>query len=525
MSIEEICQIAQIEPSDENKEIIEKYTKHIIAWITSDEFKQNWANKPFPPLINPAVMDYAGSDASHAWVLNLPLPKYYDFVVFGAHASGLHSAIPAFLYLCGCGLRTMYLREIEGQKEGHKGNKGNYIRMYDELVLAKQLKDRGDIKYSFLQLSDLCLDKDGVKFFSLVDASKALHVVKDPLEIIKSHSACPHRLEKLGFKDSDESVPLGVFLDTDPREFAKNHIFYSSPNVKDWMIERPKMPDINSAESWIMDGAQNFHNALMFALLKGSLKVVKLKQTNDFIGNKCFDTMKEVAEFLGIDAPKEQDRWLFEKRVSDYKHFLPLRVYANDEMSVFDGSNARKISFDKSAYYMDEVSKEVVENSVEFIISTAFSDLSAMASDQDISELFELGDDVMRVFIRLKDAIKLLKNPNLLQKAKKYIKMLTNEIKEQAKIENTKKFKASDLLEYLEKHPKIAFDLKEILEQDLSVLRANKPEIIDGWQTYQDFLKLCEKLQKEQKDIELKPMMSNLSVCLALMDSRLVKSV
>ena len=167
----------------------------------------------------------------------------------------------------------------------------------------------------------------------------------------------------------------------------------------------------------------------------------------------------------------------------------------------------------------------MVENSVEFIISTAFSDFSARASDQDISELFELGDDVMRVFIRLKDAIKLLKNPNLLQKAKKYIKMLTNEIKEQAKIENTKKFKASDLLEYLEKHPKIAFDLKEILEQDLSVLRANKPEIIDGWQTYQDFLKLCEKLQKEQKDIELKPMMSNLSVCLALMDSRLVKSV
>ena len=36
MSIEEICQIAQIEPSDENKEIIEKYTKHIIAWISSD---------------------------------------------------------------------------------------------------------------------------------------------------------------------------------------------------------------------------------------------------------------------------------------------------------------------------------------------------------------------------------------------------------------------------------------------------------------------------------------------------------
>ena len=189
------------------------------------------------------------------------------------------------------------------------------------------------------------------------------------------------------------------------------------------------------------------------------------------------------------------------------------------------GSGNIYLRFDKIAYYMDGVSKEVVENSVEFIISTAFSDFSARASDQDISELFELGDDVMRVFIRLKDAIKLLKNPNLLQKAKKYIKMLTNEIKEQAKIENTKKFKASDLLEYLEKHPKIAFDLKEILEQDLSVLRANKPEIIDGWQTYQDFLKLCEKLQKEQKDIELKPMMSNLSVCLALMDSRLVKSV
>ena len=40
MSIEEICQIAQIEPSDENKEIIEKYRKdkyRIAIFITGKE--------------------------------------------------------------------------------------------------------------------------------------------------------------------------------------------------------------------------------------------------------------------------------------------------------------------------------------------------------------------------------------------------------------------------------------------------------------------------------------------------------
>lgn len=528
MSLDDICQIGHIKASDENLQILSKYTQFIIPWLESAEFKANWANKPFPPLIDPKKMDYQGSAAEHAWLLNIPLPKYYDFVVFGAHASGLHSAIPAFLSLCGVTHRSMVIRDLAEhlQKEEHKGNKGNYIRIYNELVLANALKEKGDIKYAYLQLSDLVIDEDGVKFYSLIDASKALHVVKDPIEILKSIAATPHRLDHIGVSDSDELFKLGVFLDTDPKKFVKNHIYYINKDVKNSHADKPKMPDINSVQGWIADAAQNFHNALQFALLKDSLKVVKLKQTSDFIGEKCFDTMKEIAEHFGIDAPKDEDKWLFKKRVSDYKHFLPLSLYASKQAALFDGTNERKMNCDEKAYYFENISKEYIQDCVEFIITTRFDSLASKASDQDISELFELSDDVMCVLIRLKDAIKLLKNPALLQKAKEYIKTLSAAIKEQAEIENSKKFKVDDVLDFLKSNPKLALDLREVLEQDLSVLKANKPEIIENWSGYQRFLKLCKELENEVKKeaVETKPLMSNLNVSLALMDSRLHKN-
>ena len=76
MTIEQICQIGKVKISDENIAIINHYIDYIIPWLSSDEFKTNYAKKEFPPLINPAKLDYEGSDPAHAWVLNLPLPAF-----------------------------------------------------------------------------------------------------------------------------------------------------------------------------------------------------------------------------------------------------------------------------------------------------------------------------------------------------------------------------------------------------------------------------------------------------------------
>ena len=97
MTVEQICQIGKVKISDENIAIINQYKDYIIPWLSSDEFKTNYAKKEFPPLINPAKLDYEGSNPAHAWVLNLPLPAFYDFLVFGSHAVGLHGAMIGFL--------------------------------------------------------------------------------------------------------------------------------------------------------------------------------------------------------------------------------------------------------------------------------------------------------------------------------------------------------------------------------------------------------------------------------------------
>lgn len=157
MDVNEIAKIGKVEPTPENLEILEKYKNYIIPWVSSDEFKENWANKAFAPLIDPNKMDYEGSVPEHAWLLNLPLPKYYEFVVFGSHACGLHAAIPAFLSLCGAKYRVMVCRS--DSLANKLTNKQNYLRMYKELCALNSVKSsfEGTI---YLQVSDLIIDED-----------------------------------------------------------------------------------------------------------------------------------------------------------------------------------------------------------------------------------------------------------------------------------------------------------------------------------------------------------------------------
>ena len=53
----------------------------ILAWIESKEFKEKYANTSYPPLVNPANIDYMQTAPVYAWDLNLPLP-YVDIVFF-----------------------------------------------------------------------------------------------------------------------------------------------------------------------------------------------------------------------------------------------------------------------------------------------------------------------------------------------------------------------------------------------------------------------------------------------------------
>ena len=95
MTLKQIAKLGKIEPNNENLEILSYYQTACQKWLESKEFKNsNWAKKPYPPLLNPDEVVYEKIPDKHAWMLNLPLPKNYDFVLFGSHAAGMHAALP-----------------------------------------------------------------------------------------------------------------------------------------------------------------------------------------------------------------------------------------------------------------------------------------------------------------------------------------------------------------------------------------------------------------------------------------------
>ena len=142
MTLEQICQIGKLELNDENTHIIQSYAQHIVPWLESDEFREKWASKPYPPLINPEKIDFDGANALHAWTLNIPFPKFYDFVVFGSHGVGITTAMNGYLWLCGAvpvGLSST--AKIDDKDEDEKpSNKANYVNMLKYLVLLKSYK-------------------------------------------------------------------------------------------------------------------------------------------------------------------------------------------------------------------------------------------------------------------------------------------------------------------------------------------------------------------------------------------------
>lgn len=496
MTIEQICKIGRV--AKENIQIIENFKESITAWLSSDEFRQNYANKPYPPLVNPKKVEYKKGSAEVAWTLNLPLPKYYDFVIFGAHACGFHAAIPGFLMLCGAQGRSMVIRKNNADDE--KGYKHNYMRIHDELIDQRELQKKGKIDKIFLQITDFMIDRDCVKFHELVDASKALHVVKDPIEIMRSATETQMKIEQIAIED--DKHPVGLFLDSDYNKLLSSLLYYQGVS-ENWEDEKPSKPDINTMKDYMLDIQQHFHSALLFELLKNSLKVVKLKETKDFIGERAFDTMKELSEHFGLKGPKEEDRWLFERRVCNFKRLLPLDIFASDDMEVFcegEPKKARNFVRGAKAYHHENVSKKYFENCAKLRLYTRFALQNIISDLNDISQNFELSDPEMRVFAHSgKDALKLLKNPKLLEKCKKYIKNLSQALLSQADTLLACRHSNTEALEYLKNNPQIALRLKALIQKDLSVLARVKPELIEGFASYQEFLKNCENITEDVK--------------------------
>lgn len=148
----------------------------VLAWLESQEFKEKYINHPYPPLLNPATINYDGIPAEFAWELNLPLPPYFDFLFLASHGAG-GSGFHRFLEHCGCS--GFYYGGIEDARAA-------YVSIYQQ-ILKNALNPNSKSKHTYLSIIDYVLRGDYKKYFALVPKKPAINLVRDPISILRSH--------------------------------------------------------------------------------------------------------------------------------------------------------------------------------------------------------------------------------------------------------------------------------------------------------------------------------------------------
>ena len=268
----------------ENLQIAKKQFKAIRTlspqikdWTKSSEFKDKYANHPYPPLLNPQNIDYESIPADLAWELNLPLPPKYDLIYFnnGATAS-LH--ILEFFKRCEIALNPYWVGVIEL----------DYRQKYemDYNLLLKRKNEPFNVIALYLQKPEIN------KYCALLGKSVPLfYVSRDPISRIKS--ACNH--------------DAGVEINPNMKRLSINDTDFATlfPQTKYWG------KDGASATPKVETGlfAPTLYPKICFDSFLAQMPHLGQKYIfsfETFAPNRTFETFKKIAKIFNLNMPNDE---------------------------------------------------------------------------------------------------------------------------------------------------------------------------------------------------------------------------
>ncbi|TQR40969.1 invasion protein [Campylobacter sp. MIT 12-8780] len=424
--------------------------EHIITWLNSSEFAQNYAHLAYPPLLNPNFVDTDSSRhcAQLAWDLNLPLPKHYKFIYISPHGSGAAAFLRFLNQCCGVFCAASWVLPFDSNER--------YIFHFMHLSAGG-----GGFKNLALNLSELNV-KDFDKFLALLDQNaNIIYALRDPISLLKH---CVGRdwskVARNFVPEFDLSFDFRAYLEFLRHKKPELHINFNELRNSSFLAHA-LLPHFNLAKIHFMDMSEL-----------------------DF--DKAEETMKNLALKFDFAQPDESKRALFKmKEFKGYIRYLfPLKLFVNEKdikqvFSLKKPNNTKNSTINK-------------ENSLVLLFSQLFDHENMINIMNEFYE-GELNKH-MGIYTTQAEFERLKASKELFKATKAYLGEFCKALQEVVDETEQNLLKEEELLDFLKHNESQRKEFKKLLDEDLKLIKKACPHILASWKYYASFEKLCKDL-------------------------------
>ncbi|MBT0858585.1 DUF2972 domain-containing protein [Campylobacter coli] len=370
---------------------------------------------------------------------NLYQPKSlnYNFILFSYNLSG-HLAFKTFLNYCNITEKIFF-------KDGFSilpNNKNYYLNIClynNENILYKKLK-----------------------LINFLNNQNILLLTRDPISRIKT------------FINHGESTVKTNYSIKENTDKALDRVRYQ---------QEKKYPDINTVSLAMKTIFFSYYTDIKpFLEIQNHQEKQKKKyqynifyiDTKDILPEKAFDTFKNLALEFNFNPPNKEEKDKFQQKIwNEFVHFLPFNLilckkdypFLKKDIEISIVQNHLKTGQDYKKYFIEKN-------------NNLYEKIAICINDKDLKLL--------------------VNNKQILQELKQYFFNFTKSLKKQIDFHKEVFVDENQILEFLSKNKNLTLNLKKTLDYELQHIKQHRPDIVASWKYYQEFEKMCEKLDKKE---------------------------
>ncbi|MDE5592093.1 MAG: DUF2972 domain-containing protein, partial [Helicobacter sp.] len=400
--------------------------------------------QPYPNL------SYKDIPAELAWEMNLPLVRGYKFIWLDILGCGGN----AIKHLWGvCGVRTNERFRIS--------DKDIYLQSYRNILCHDKVA-------IWLKARNFGGEWENVKLYYLITHKvPAFCVVRDPISILKAF---------VNHLNGD----LGVITRKVNLTFAYEDIILDII----YLYGKPT-PSFKWLENYT--GFDNTLNQRIRKLsTKDSIVDINYIPFESISPSNAYQTFCSLVLQLGFDEPK--NRKPFESKINGHdRHYLfpfSLFLHPQDIENLYQDSKENHQRNEDSLKSEESIEVIVALDHHTQFCNQEFKNITAwILEDRDYQLNYRVS-----IYLKAKDFPLDLE---LLQAAKTYLLGYMETLEKKELEEKKKLFKEKDILEYFKANKEVREKYQVFFNEDYQHIREVRPDLVESWKYYQEFLKIC----------------------------------